>query len=90
MFKQNEKHCQKANLCDVKYRFLIIAIHFVLYTLFFILLYMFNMYNQEIFASITCSSITGFYILVFICVFGGRCPGHVSGMFTVELLYSGS
>lgn len=57
---------------------------------FIILLHVLNMYNQEIFALITCSSIIGFYISVFICVFGGKRPVHISGMFTDELLRLGS
>lgn len=79
-----------SNLCDIKYRFLIIAIRFGLHVVCFVcfLLYTFNMYNKEIFALITCSSVTDFHNAVIICVF--ECAGHISSVFTDELLHSGS
>lgn len=77
MFKQNEKYYQRLfQICYVKHKSLIIAIP--CFILQFILLCVFNVSNQEIFSSSTHRSIIGFYISVFIPVFGVGCHECIS------------
>lgn len=55
----------------------------------FILLCMFNMFNQAIFPQLLVGLTFFLYLHFLICMFGGRLPGYIPRMFTDEVFHSG-